>query len=71
MLNAPTDLHRSQQLLQDSERLMKRVHMCLEQSEKLLSRGETRATARTRAAVTSDEIIHESTVSHASPCESL
>jgi hypothetical protein len=71
MLNAPTDLHRSQQLLQDSERLTNRVHMCLDQSEKLIARGEAREVARTCAAVTSDEIFHEGTVSHASTCASL
>jgi hypothetical protein len=54
MLNALTDLHRSQQLMQDAERLMNRVHIRLDQSEKLIARGEAHATARTRTAVPSD-----------------
>ena len=68
MLNAPTDLHRNQQLMHDAERLIHRVHMRLEQSEKLIARGEARAVARTHAAVTSDETFQEGTVSHASAC---
>jgi len=71
MLNALTDLRRSQQLLQDSEQLMNRVHMCLEQSEKLLAHEEAREVTRTRAAVLSDETCHAGTVSHASACASL
>jgi hypothetical protein len=71
MLNAPTDLHRSQQLMQDAERLMNCVHICLEQSEKLIARGEARAVARARAAVTYDETFQEGTVTHASACPLL
>jgi hypothetical protein len=71
MLNAPTDLHRSQQLLQDSERLMNLVHRCLDQSEKLIVRGKARAVARTRAAVLYDATCHAGTVAHASACPSL
>ena len=68
MLNAPTDLHRSQQLMHDAERLLHRVHVRLEQSEKLIARGEARAVTRTHAAVTSEETVQEDTVSHASAC---
>jgi hypothetical protein len=71
MLNALTHLHRSQQLMHDAERLMHRVHLRLDQSKKVIARGEAREVARTRAAVIYNEISHESTVSHASPCESL
>jgi len=71
MLNALTDLHRSQQLMQDAERLMNRVHIRLDQSEKLIARGEAHATARTRTAVPSDETCHEGTGAHASVCPSL
>ena len=66
MLNAPTDLHRSQQLMHDAERLLHRVHIRLEQSDKLIARGEARAVVRAHAAVTYDETFPENTVSHAS-----
>jgi hypothetical protein len=69
MLNAPTDLHRSQHLMHDAERLMHRVYIRLEQSNKLIARGETRTVARAHAAVTSDETFPEGTVSHASEHE--
>jgi hypothetical protein len=71
MLNAPTDLHRSQQLLHDAERVMKRVAARLIRSRELIAIGEARALARTRAAVLSDETCHEGTVSHASARPSL
>jgi hypothetical protein len=71
MLNALTDLHRSQQLMHDADRLMHRVHMRLAQSEQLIARGEARAVARTRAAVPSDETCHAGTVAHASACPLL
>jgi hypothetical protein len=57
MLNAPTDLHRSQQLLQDSTRIMTDAATRIERSSVLIARGETRVVARARAAVTSDETL--------------
>ena len=71
MLNAPTDLRRSQQLLHNAERVMKRVATRLVQSRELIARGNARAVAWTRAAVMYDETFHEGTVSHASACPSL
>ena len=71
MLNALTDLHRSQQLMQDADRLMHRVHMRLAQSEQMIARGEARAVARTRAVMPSDETCHEGTIAHASACPLL
>jgi hypothetical protein len=71
MLNALPDLHRSQQLMHDADRLMHRVHMRLAQSEQLIARGEARAVARTRTAVPSDETCHEGTIAHTSACPSL
>ena len=69
MLNAPTDLHRSQQLLQDSTRIMTDAATRLAQSRVLIARGEARAVARAHAAVTSDETFQEGIVSHASEHE--
>jgi hypothetical protein len=68
MLNAPTDLHRSQQLIQDSERVMTDATTRIERSRVLITRGEAQAVARARAAVTSEETFQEGTVSHASAC---
>ena len=69
MLNAPTDLHRSQQLLQDSTCIMTDATTRIERSSVLIARGEDRALARTRAAVTFDETLSKGTVSHASEHE--
>jgi len=55
MLHAPTDLHRSQQLIRNSERLMNRAVSCLEQSSELVKRGKARAVARSCAAMTYEE----------------
>jgi len=71
MLNALTDLHRSQQLLQDSTRIMTDAATRLAQSRVLIARREARAVARALAAVTSDETFQEGTVSHASACPLL
>ena len=71
MRNALTDLHRSQQLIQDSERVMTDATTRIERSRVLIARGEARAVARTHAAVTYDETFQEGTVSHASACPSL
>ena len=71
MLNALTDRHRRQQLLQDAKRLLHKAHVCLEQSRELIARGKARALARTRAAMLYDETCHEGTVAHASACELL
>jgi hypothetical protein len=71
MLNALTDLRRSQQLLHKTERVMKDAATRLAQARVLIARGEARALARTRAAVLYDETCHEDTVSHASVCPSL
>ena len=69
MLTAPTDLRCSQQLLQDSTRIMTDAATRLAQSRVLIARGEARAVARAHAAVTSDETFQEGTVSHASEHE--
>ena len=66
MLTAPTDLRCSQQLLQDSTRIMTNAATHLVQSRVLIARGEARAVARAHAAVTYDETFPEGTVSHAS-----
>jgi len=71
MLTAPTDLRCSQQLLQDSTRIMTDAATRLAHSRVLIARGEARAVARARAAVTSDEPFQEGTVSHASACPLL
>jgi hypothetical protein len=71
MLNAPTDLHRSQQLIHDAERVMTEATTRIERSRVLIARGEARAVARVRAAVTYDETFQEGTVSHASTYASL
>ena len=71
MLNAPTDLHRSQQLIQDSERIMTYAATRLAQSCVLIARGEARAVARTRAAVIFEETLSQGTVPHASACPSV
>jgi CheY-like chemotaxis protein len=52
MLHAPTDLHHSQQLLQDADRLLVTVDTLLAQSRVLVARGKARAEARAAAAVT-------------------
>ena len=69
MLTAPTDLRCSQQLLQDSTRIMTDAATRLAQSRVLIARGEDRAVARAHAAVTSDETFQEGIVSHASEHE--
>jgi len=69
MLTAPTDLRCSQQLLQDSTRIMTDAATRLAQSRVLIARGEARAVARAHAAVTSDETFQEGIVSHASEHE--
>jgi len=69
MLNAPKDLHRSQQLLHDAERVMTDATTRIARSRVLIARGEARAVARAHAAVTSDETFQEGIVSHASEHE--
>ena len=52
MLHAPTDLHFSQQLLQDTDRLMATADAMLAQSCVLIACGKARAEVRAAAAVT-------------------
>ena len=54
MLNAPTDLHRSQQLLQDADQLMATADALLAQSRELIACGTARAEARAGASLTSE-----------------
>ncbi len=61
MLNAPTDPHRSRQLIQESERLMERVVQRIAQSNRLIAWGSARKVARTHASVTHEETNHSST----------
>jgi hypothetical protein len=52
MLHAPTDLHRSQHLLQSADRLLATADALLAQSRVLIACGKVRAEARAAAAVT-------------------
>ena len=69
MLNAPTDLRRSQQLLHDATQIMTDAATSCAHSRVLVAGGKARAVARARAAVMYDETFPEGTVSHASEHE--
>ena len=69
MLNAPTDLRCSQQLLHDAQQIRTDAATSLAHSGVLIARGKARAVARARAAVMYDETFPEGTVSHASEHE--
>jgi hypothetical protein len=54
MLHALTDLHHSQQLLQDADRLLEAAAALLAHSRALIARGKARAEARVCASGTSE-----------------
>jgi hypothetical protein len=54
MLHAPTDLHHSQQLLQDADQLLETAAALLAHSRALIARGKARAVARACVSGTSE-----------------
>jgi hypothetical protein len=61
MLNASTDLHRSQQLLQDADQLITTADAQIAHSKALIARGEARTIERARAAMEYDKLYNTPT----------